>query len=210
MSENENKRNATERLEDLEKAMGQVIQHIQPLEQMAKDIMGLKEAMKLLNNKLDAVVKASNEEGPITDDKLSAFMVENNVKELAGKVQQMVNNGLLSSSDTVGKDSFVVINEADPSGKIVNPRMQFLVSALQNDEVKGKLDGAKVGSNIAIGDQGASINVLEAYNVVIPQPEAPASDATAEASAEAAPTSEAPAAPAAEASAAPAASTASA
>lgn len=165
MSETETKKSATERLEDLEKVLGQIIQHIQPLESIAKDLMGLKEAMKLLNNKLEAVVKSANEGGQITDERLSAHMIEANVKELAGKVDQMVASGLLAATNTVGKESFVVINEVDPSGKIVNPRMQFLLSALQHEEVRSKLDGAKVGDKIAIGDQGAVINLLEAYTV---------------------------------------------
>ena len=33
----------------------------------------------------------------------------------------------------------MVISEADETGKVVNPRMQFLLSALQNEEIKGKL-----------------------------------------------------------------------
>jgi hypothetical protein len=192
MSETENKKNATERLEDLEKAIGQVIQMLQPMEIMAKDLMGLKDALKLMNNKVDSVVKSFNEGGEITDERLSAFMVENNVKELADKVANMVGSGLLVASDTVQSESFVVINEVDPSGKVVNPRMQFLLSALQHEEVRTKLTGAKVGTNLTIGDQGASINVLEAYNIITPQadseakgPEAAPVEATVESTAEA-------------------------
>lgn len=174
MSE-ENKKNATERLSDLENNQAQIVQALQPVELMARDLAGMKEALKLLNNKVDALVKAINAGGPITDDSLSKYMIENNVAELAKKVTDMVASGLLAASDTVTKDSFVVINEADPSGAVVNPRMQFLVSALQHEEVRTKLEGAKVGSNISVGDQGASINVLESYNVVTPQ--APAAEA---------------------------------
>jgi hypothetical protein len=177
MSE-ENKKNATERLTDLENNQSQIVQALQPVELMARDLAGMKEALKLLNNKVDALVKAINAGGTITDDSLSKYMIENNVSELAKKVSDMVTSGLLVASDTVSKDSFVVINEADPSGTVVNPRMQFLLSALQHEEVRNKLEGAKVGSNIAVGDQGASINVLESYNVVTPQ--APAADAPAE------------------------------
>jgi hypothetical protein len=198
MSE-ENKKNATERLEDLENTMSQVMQAIQPVELMARDLMAMKEALKLLNNKLDAAVKAVNQGGPITDETLSNFMTENNAKDLADKVAQMVSNGILVASDTVSKESFVVINEADASGKVVNPRMQFLLSQLNHEEVRTKLEGAKVGSNISVGDQGASINVLESYNVAsAPQPassaaapEAPASEAPAPASEEPAASSEA-------------------
>ena len=138
--------------------------------------------MKLLNNKLDAVVKSINAGTALTDENLGQLMTENNAKELQDKVTKMVTDGLLAATDTIGKDSFVVISETDETGKVVNPRMQFLLSALQNEEIKGKLEGATVGSNIPVGDKGASLNVLEAYNIVVPQaqtPEATATDAPA-------------------------------
>jgi hypothetical protein len=182
MSDTENKKNATERLTDLENNQAQIVQALQPLEMMARDLAGYKEALKLLNNKVDALVKAINAGGPVTDDVLSEYMIQNNVDELASKV----------ASDTVTKDSFVVINESDASGTVVNPRMQFPVSALQHQEVRNKLEGAKVGDNIPVGDQGASINVLEAYSVVTPQ--APVTDAPAAPSDSSATSSESPAA----------------
>ena len=187
MSE-ENKKTATERLELLENTVNSIIQAIQPLANMSQDLMGLREATKLLNNKLDAVVKSINAGTQLTDENLGQIMTDNNAKELQDRVTKMVSDGLLAASDTVGKDSFVVINEQDESGKIVNPRMQFLLSALQNDEIRGKLEGAKTGTNIAVGDKGGSLNVLEAYNIVVPQaPEATqdATDAPAETAAEA-------------------------
>jgi hypothetical protein len=183
MSDTENKKSATERLTDLENAMTQVVQAMQPVELMARDLMGVKEALKLLNNKLDATIKSVNQGGPITEESLSKFMIENNVKELTDKVSKMVADGVLAASDTVGKESFVVINEADATGNVVNPRMQFLLSALQHEEVRSKLEGSKVGDSIKVGDQGASINVLETYNIVTPQ----AATAPAESAAPAAP-----------------------
>ena len=56
--------------------------------------------------------------------------------------------------------------------------MQFLLSALQNEEIKAKLEGATVGANIPVGDKGASLNVLEAYNIVVSQAQAPEATAT--------------------------------
>jgi hypothetical protein len=180
MSDTENKKNATERLEDLERTIMQIIQAIQPLEMVARDVQGLKEALKLINNKLDSVTKCINEGIQLTDENIGTKMTENNAKELETKVTNMVTQGVLAATDTAGPESFVVISESDENGKVVNPRMQFLVSALQHDEVRGKLNGAKVGANIPVGDKGGSITVLEAYNVVTPQaPEATAPEAPA-------------------------------
>lgn len=171
----ENTKTSTERLTDLETTMSQVGQALSSLDPLIRDLGGLKEALKLLNNKVDATVKALNAGLPLTDETLNKFMTANNEKELADKVTAMINSGLLTASDTVTNDSFVVINEADPAGTVVNPRMQFLVSALQMEEVRNKLNGAKVGDNIAVGDKGASINILESYTIVIPKaPEAAA------------------------------------
>ena len=193
----ENKKTATERLEVLENTVNSIIQAIQPLANMAQDLMALREATKLLNNKLDAVVKSINAGTALTDENLGQLMTENNAKELQDKVTKMVTDGLLAATDTVSKDSFVVISEADETGKVVNPRMQFLLSALQNEEIKAKLEGATVGANIPVGDKGASLNVLEAYNIVVPQaqaPEATATDAPASDAATATDASETPAA----------------
>jgi regulator of replication initiation timing len=209
MSETENKKTATERLEILENTAQSIIQAIQPLANMAQDLMALREAVKLLNNKLDSTIGCLNAKEDLTDDNIGARMTANNAKDLQDKVTKMVNDGLLAATTTIGKDSFVVLNEQDSTGKIVNPRMQFLLSALQNEEVKTKLEGATVGSNIPVGDKGGSLNILEAYNIVAPQApaaeadQAPAADATA-------PAAEASAAPAASDAAAPAAETATA
>ena len=198
MSE-ENKKTATERLEDLEGAMSQVGQALSSLDPLIRDLGGVKEALKLLNNKLDAVVKAISAGSPLTDETLNKLMTTANAEELAAKVAAMVAQGLLVASDTVTNDSFVVINEADAAGTVVNPRMQFLVSALQIEEVRTKLGGSKVGDNIPVGDKGASINVLESYTIAIPKaPEAaaPGEDAN-EAGPAATPAAEAVPAPAA-------------
>ena len=149
---------------------------------MANDLTGFREALKLLNNKLDALVKTLNQkETQVSEEDLNKFMVQNNVDELTRKISDMVKSGLLAASDTVTNGSFVVINEQGKDGTILNPRMQFVVSALQHEEVRSKLEGSKVGANIPVGDQGGSINVLESYDVVAPAaPEATATPAVTE------------------------------
>ena len=148
MSETENKKNASERLTDLENSMAQVGQAFSTLEAMYRDLQGLKEALKLLNNKVNALARAGSEGKTPTDELLSQYMTETNAAELKEKVQQMVSSGLLISSDTAADGSFVVISESDSSGKVVNPRMQFLLSSLQHEEVRTKLTGAKVGDTL--------------------------------------------------------------
>lgn len=198
MADTENKKTATERLEDLEKTMNQLLQFLQPLELLTRDVTSLKEDLKQLSNKQEALIKALSANGHVTEDAVQKLVVEGNAKELIGKVTQLVAQGVFSPSDTVTNDSFVVINEADSEGNVINPRIQFLVSNLQNDEVRGKLGSAKVGDNLPVGDKGFSLNVLESYDVITPTaPEAvaPAAEQAA------APAAEAPPADAAEAAA---------
>jgi len=210
----ENKKTASERLEDLEGAvaqlsgnLGQVVQGLQSIEPMAKDLLGIKEALKLLNNKLNSVLQAYNAAEPLTDEFINKHMTENNANELAALVNQSVARGLFTKVDTVNNDTFIVLNEVDPSGKVVNPRIQFMVGALQHEETRIKLNGAKVGDNIPVGTEGGSINILEAYIVSVPKaPESEAAPASAQTQevpqAEAAPS--APEAPSADPAPAPA------
>jgi uncharacterized coiled-coil protein SlyX len=184
MSE-ENKKTATQRLEELEMTVSRIAQAV---DMMAKDLTDVKSALKLLNNKLNSVSRAVQEGKMPTDDVVSEYMTDFNAAELKDKVTQMVASGFLVAVDAATSDSFVVINEADASGKIINPRMQFLVSSIQHDEVKTKLEGAKVGDNILLGADGMSINVLEIYSVATPPAAAPAAtDAPAAAETPAAP-----------------------
>lgn len=165
MSE-EIKRSASERLEDLEKTVLSIINAMQPLDSMHKDLTQTKEALKLLNSKVNAISRSLLEGKLPSDEVISGFMSESAALELKGKVDQMLSSGILVPATTATMDSFVVINESDASGTIVNPRMQFLVSALQLDDIKSKLVGSIVGANIPVGNEGASINVLEIYTIV--------------------------------------------
>jgi hypothetical protein len=205
MSENQTAptKTASERLETLENTLDRVIQHIQPMDLMAKDLLAMKEALKLLNNKVDSVVKALNDQQPLTPETINANMLANNEAELKDKVTALVKSGTLATADTTSKDSFLALSEADAQGTVINPRIQFLLSNLQNEELRSKLEGTKVGDTVATDDKGNTVTVLEIYNIVIPQApaaETPAADASASASTDAPTDSAAASAPAASAS----------
>lgn len=174
------KKNASQRIEDLEV---QIASLLTGSDNMAQDLMRMKEALKLLVNKVDAVVKAVNQGGHITDEVLDKFMLENQVQELKNKVDTLAKLGILSPSDSVKESSLVVIRELDANGQVTAARNQFAFSTLV-PMYKEKLLGAKVGDSIAIGEAGDSIEILEIYDIAQPQaaaPEAPEAspDATA-------------------------------
>lgn len=181
----QDKRTATQRIEDLERALMSLYQ---TADNMARDLMTIKDAIKLLGNKLDAVVQAS-ERGTVNNDVVAAIMVENNVSELKSKVDNLVAQGILAAEEAITDKSFVVGREVDSEGKVVNPRLQFTMGALP-PETSAKLVGGMPGQVITLQEDKLKFEVLETYAIQTPKAseEAPAeqSEATQEGQTEAA------------------------
>lgn len=174
------KRTAAQRIDDMERGLMALYQ---TADNMARDLMTIKEAIKLLGNKLDAVVKASNRGEQLNDEVISKIMVENNIEELKNKVQDLVNQGVLQAAEEVTSNSFVVGREVDENGQVQNPRMQFVVSALAPN-VKDKFPGAKVGQTLELEEGKWKFEIQEVYSLVVPSAPAPQAAQEAEAQAE--------------------------
>lgn len=178
MSNQADKRTASQRIEDMERGLMALYQ---TADNMARDMMTIKEAIKLLGNKLDAVVKATSRGEQLTDEVISKIMVENNVEELKNKVQDLVNQGVLVAAEEVTTNSFIVGREIDADGKVQNPRMQFVVSALA-ENVRSKFPGAKAGQTLELEEGKWKFEVQEVYSIQTPQaPQAEAQEAQEEA-----------------------------
>jgi hypothetical protein len=170
-------RSATQRIEDLETGLMSLYQ---TADNMARDLLMVKDAIKLLGNKVDALVKAA-ERGTVNDAVVAAIMVENNVEELKKKVDTLVAQGILASEEKVTQTSFVVGREIDSDGKVVNPRLQFTMGALQ-PEIREKILGGMPGQVITLQEDKLKFEVLETY--AIQTPKAPEAEAPSEAPAE--------------------------
>lgn len=171
---NEKKLNASQRLETLEVNMQEVSMF---LNNLARDNQILREAVKLLGNKADAIQKSAG----ITDDQVAALMIENNANELKEKVDGFLTQGVLKSSETVDQQSFLVGKEVDDEGKVVNKRIQFAVGALQ-PELQSKLIGAKAGDLVQFTEGTLKLEISEIYAIVTPeQPKEDAPEAAPEA-----------------------------
>lgn len=172
----QDKRTASQRIDDMERGLMALYQ---TADNMARDLMTIKEAIKLLGNKLDSVVKASALGLPMNDDTISKIMIENNMEELKLKVTNLVSSGVLVAAEEVGPNSFVVGREIDnETGAVTNPRMQFVVSAL-SQEVKDKFPGSKVGNILDLQEGKWKFEILEVYSIATP--EAPKEPETAQA-----------------------------
>ncbi len=159
------KRTASQRIEDLERT---IMALYQTCDNMARDLMTVKEAIKLLGNKSEAIAKASN----LSDETISALMVANNVAELKGKVTNLIEQGILQASEQITDSSFVVGQEVDADGTVVNPRIQFSLGSL-NPELQAKIKAGKIGDAIVLQEGKLSFLITEAYAIVAPKaPEA--------------------------------------
>ena len=182
-------RSASQKITDLENA---VMNAYQTLDNVIKDLGIIKDAIKLLGNKVDSIVKASVNGEAINDSVIARIMMENNCEELANKVNVMVAQGVLATQEQVGDNSFIVGAELNDAGETVNPRLQFAIFALR-PELREKLKGSKSGDVIVLEEGKLRFKVLESYAIVQPKEDAPAPLATAPASSDAAPAALAPA-----------------
>ena len=182
MANQNDKRTASQRLDDLERT---VMAAYQTLDQMARDLMTIKEAIKLLGNKTSALATAAN----ISDEIISKLMVDQNVAELKQKVTVLIEQGILVADENLSDSSFLVGQEVDGEGKIVNPRIQFTLGSL-SEEIRNKIKAGKVGEAIDLQEGKLKFLITEAYQIVAPK----APEAQSEAPALAAVPSEAPAA----------------
>lgn len=205
--EQKDTRTATQRLDDLERvvaslysAVNQLIQVNDKISKLVADIPLLHQAVKLLNRRIEGVVRAASESAGITIASVSAEVVKMNLEELKAQVAQGIADGHLSASEVITDTSFAVVEEFAPDGTVASERTQFPVGA-QPDEVKAQLLGKKVGDTASFGPEKFSLKVLEVYQVNEPKApeaaavEAPAMEQTAAAPAEA-PAPEAAPAPA--------------
>jgi hypothetical protein len=159
------KRTATQRIEDLERALMSLYQ---TADNMARDLMTVKDALKLLGNKLDATVKALVRDGSkISDEVISSIMVENNIEELKQKVNTLVQQGILTPAEEIIESSFIVGRDLGQDGTVVNPRMQFTYTGI-SPEVREKLRGAKPGQIIEFAADKNKFEVLEVYTIGAP------------------------------------------
>jgi hypothetical protein len=160
------KRTAVQRIDDLERGL---MGMYQAGDNLARDIMTIKEAIKLLGGKVDAIVKATMAGEDLNDEVLSRIMVDNNVVELRNKVSQLISSGMLAlSEEPINETNFVVGREVDDEGKVLNPRLQFIVRSLQ-ENLRAKILGAKTGDAVSFQEGKLKFEIQEVYSVVAPQ-----------------------------------------
>lgn len=157
---------AAQRLEGLEESVRLLDQ---ALRNVTNNLATITQALKLLGNKTDAIVKANSRGIALNDEIISQIMVENNVEELEQKVKDLVSAGLLAQSESISDTSFIVGRELDAeTKKVVNPRVQIAYSTL-NADVKEKLLGKKAGDVVNFGGDTLEVEIEAVYDIVQPK-----------------------------------------
>ncbi len=184
MSENVDKRTATQKIEDLERVVTALYQAnekitnaIQQLaavgESLQNDNNLMKDALKLLNRKVEAIVQVAASGSSINPESVNAAAVKLTVNEMSDQVAGFVKNGHITSSEEVALNSYVVVEELTQDGVVVNPRVQFRLDS-QPKEVQDPLLGKKVGELANFGEGRYDVRVLEVYSILPPKSEVPA------------------------------------
>lgn len=174
------KRTVTEKIADLEAAM---INAYQMMNNMAQDLAATKEAGNLLGMKTEAIIALLSSGSAVSNESVIASVQAQRAQRMADDVANLVAQGVLTATDTVSERSFIVARDLDKdgSGKVVNPRLQFVVSNL-DEETRAKLVGKKTGELLT--EEGKNqLEILEIY--AIGQKEAtPAAESSEEAPSE--------------------------
>jgi hypothetical protein len=154
----------------------------------------VKDALRLLNKKAEAIIQTAASETGITAAAVSDLVIKMNVEDLTAQVAGYVANGHLTPAEVVAADSYLVAEEFAADGTLANPRIQFRLDS-QDKATQDALMGKKAGDSISFGGDKLSAKVLEIYSLVTPKaPEAPAAEAAPEAPAAEDEGSDAPAA----------------
>lgn len=128
---------------------------------LADEIDKLANSLKSINKRLNAVLETTQ-----TKDTVNQMMVEDAVKELKGKVEELVKLGAIERDDQlpITDRTFVVGREISEDGSEVNPRVQFATASLQ-EELQTKLLGKKVGDVVKFDEGQPAFEITEMYRI---------------------------------------------
>ena len=157
-----NKLTALERLSSLE---NMILSQHQKIEILADEIDKLRGTVGALAKRLNATIKAG-EDGSLSNDSVNKLIINENLKELEGKVKFLVEQNVLEKDDSavVSNKTFVVGREVDKEGTVINPRVQFAVGSLDAN-FQTQVIGFKVGDVIPYQESDVSLEVVEIYKI---------------------------------------------
>jgi len=190
MSDNKDTRTATQKIEDLERVVSMLYQSVTALDGAVKSLMStqrdmvlVRDALRLLNKKTEAIIQVATPESGITAVAVSDLVIKMNVDDLKAQVADYLQRGSLVPADEVSAKSYLICEEQNTDGTIANPRIQFRLDS-QDPETQAAFTGKKVGDTVSFGEGKYPAKIIELYTLVdspAPQATPPATEAPAQA-----------------------------
>ncbi len=164
--QNENKQmTAAQRLLGLEQSVSALDQ---ALYNQAQQLSMIRDALSMLNEKVNAMITLSSLGQSFSDAAIDQVIEQKRVEDMKKKVDSLLEAGSLQKAEEVSNKSFLVVREMNgETGNVINPRLQFAVSIL-NQESLTKLLGKKAGDSVKFAEENpAIVEIEEIYDVVI-------------------------------------------
>jgi hypothetical protein len=182
-NDNAKQMSASDRLKGLEASINLLDQ---TLGNATQSLVMLSQKVGQVDDTVEAVVRLSEAGQPINRKSIESMRVEMNMERLEDRINLLVEQGLLSNSETVDRQSFIVGRETNKdTGEVTNPRMQFALQAL-NEKSQLALEGKKAGDRVQLNENNPIVLEIErVYSITVPEmpqeePEAVAEEAAAQ------------------------------
>jgi len=137
--------------------------------QIASVTMNLNNSIKrnnTLRSELRAMIEIVSSGETLNIQAINQKIVEANVAELTKRLELLKENNLLLPTDDIQADSFVVAKQTGKNGEIINARMQFLVSTM-DEEIQMKILSKKAGETVIFGEDEPDLYIMEVYKTVV-------------------------------------------
>lgn len=167
------KMNATQKLEALESKVLELEAKLdRALELLLNRVNSLADTDVALAKRINAIVKAGDE-GGVSSESVKNAVVNQAAQELKARVDMLIENGLLiqDNQSSITEESFVVGREVSSEGDEINPRIQFAVKSLGEQDQASVL-GKKVGERVGDEKSQTFMEITEVYTIKQPKVEA--------------------------------------
>jgi len=125
-----------------------------------------------LRAELGAMVDIVAEGKTLSRAEIRERVIEAQVAELKSKLDDLVKQGILEPTEEVAADSLIVAQQQTREGKIVDRRLQVLISELE-PETQLKILSKKAGETVDLGETEPLLYILEIYKDMSELPESP-------------------------------------
>ena len=145
---------ALQRIQVLEGALGQTIDAAQML---VKENATLKAQVLELSAQIQAIIEIQD-----IQEAVGKNIVKQNIADLEGRIARLLESKEIAPSESVGPKSFVVAKEFNKEGNETNPRIQFSMDQVSDEDLKLALIGKVVGDNVEY--KNSNVQIIEIYH----------------------------------------------